>query len=39
MKPRTEARRLFFTRLLHTADDLMLSATATHLSWEVAAPA
>ena len=24
-----------FTRILHTADDLMLSATATHLSLEV----
>ncbi|URW83073.1 DUF3085 domain-containing protein [Alcaligenes sp. DN25] len=28
-----------FTRILHTADDLMLSATATHLSLEVAPPA
>lgn len=28
-----------FTRILHTADDLMLSATATHLSLEVVPPA
>jgi hypothetical protein len=28
-----------FTHLLHTADDLMLSATATHLSLEVVPPA
>ena len=27
-----------FTRILHTADDLMLSATATHLSLEVVPP-
>ena len=28
-----------FTRILHTEDDLMLSATATHLSLEVVPPA
>jgi len=28
-----------FTRLLHSADDLVLSATATHLSLAVVPPA